>query len=150
MQLNSLIMAIKPIKTIVLNLNTHWIPWIFIILFITAHLAMKMNIYNVLCQKTVTCLATFLCPLFTRATARQIILHEGFFNEKPHHKKLRHSKLSMLNFQAYHFLGIMFYMCIVDRRKPCFDFNGITAPSLSGRFNMSVQLYFLNFLWEPS
>ena len=142
MQLNSLIMAIKPIKTIVLNLNTHWIPWIFIILFITAHLAMKMNIYNVLCQKTVTCLATFLCPLSTRATTRQIILHEGFFNEKPHHKKLRRSKLSMLNFQAYRFLGIMFYKCMIDRRKSCLNLNGIRALSLLGRINMFVQLYF--------
>ena len=132
MQLNSLIMAIKPIKTIVLNLNTHWIPWIFIILFITAHLAMKMNIYNVLCQKTVTSLATFLCPLSTRATARQIIPHEGCFNEEPHHQKLWHSKLSRLHTQAYRFLGIMFYKCIIDRRKSCFNFNEITTLSLLG------------------
>ena len=142
MQLNSLIMAIKPIKTMVLNSNTHWIPWILIILFITAHLAMKMNIYNVLCQKTVTCLAIFLCPLSTRATARQIILHEGCFNEKPHHKKTKARKLFKLHPQAYRFLGIMFYKCIIDRRKSCFDFTGIKALSLSGHFNLSVQLHF--------
>ena len=65
-------------------------------------------------------------------------------------KKLWHSKLSKLDPQAYRFLGIMFYKCIIDRRKSCFDFNGITALSLLGRFNMSVQLHFLNFLWEPS
>ena len=150
MKLNSLIMAIKPIITMVLDLNKHLIPWILIISFITAHLAMKMNIYDVLCQKTVTCLATFLCPLSTRAMARQIILHEGCFNEEPHHKKLWHSKLSKLDPQSYRFLEIMFYKCIIDRQKSCFDFNGITALSLLGRFNMSVQLHFLNFLWEPS
>ena len=111
---------------------------------------MKTNIYNVLCQKTVTCLTTFLCSLSTRTTARQIILHEGFFNEEPHHKKLWHSKLSKLDPQPYWFLEIMFYKRIIDRRKSCFDFIGITTLSLLGRFNMSVQLHFLNFLWEPS
>ena len=150
MKLNRIIRTIKPIQIMVLSLNAHLIPWIWIILFITAHFVMKMNLNDVLCQKTVTYLAAWKCPMSTRATAGQIILHEGCFDEEPHHKKLRHSKLSKLDPQAYRFLVIMFYKCIIDRRKSCFDFNAIIALSLLGRFYMSVQLHFLNFLWEPS
>ena len=150
MQLNSTIRTIKPIKIMVLSLNAHLIPWIWIILLITAHFVMKMKINDVLCQQTVTYLATCECPMFTRATACYIILRVGYFNEKPYHKKTKYGTLSKLDPQAYRFLGIKFYMRIIDRRKSCSDFNGITALSLLGRFNMSVQLHFLNFLWGPS
>ena len=150
MQLNSIITTIKPIKIMVLSLNAHLIPWIYIILFITTHFMMKMNINDVLCQKNVTYFTTCECSMSTRATARQVIMHEGCLNEKPHHKKLRHSRLSTLGSEAYDVLGIMLYKCIIDRRKSCFDFDGITALSLCRRFNMPVQLHFFNFLWEPS
>ena len=130
MQLNSLIMAIKPLITMVLNLNKHWIPWILIISFITAHLAMKMNINDVLCQKTVTCLATFLCYCPPeRRHAKSFCMRDALMKNLTT-KKLWHSKLSKLDPQASRFLGIMFYKCIIDRRKSCFDFNGITALSL--------------------
>ena len=50
---------------------------------------MKMNINDVLCQKTVTYLAHFCVPCPPRrAAARQTIL-EGCFNEKLHHKKTK-------------------------------------------------------------
>ena len=61
----------------VLSLNAHLIPRIWIIWFITVHFVMKMNINDVLCQKIVTYLATCEYPMSTRATARQVILHEG-------------------------------------------------------------------------
>ena len=70
---------------------------------------MKMNLNDALCQKTVTDLATCECPMSTRPTARQVILHEGCFNEKPHHKKIRHSRLSKLGLEAYDVLEIMQY-----------------------------------------
>ena len=89
MQLNSIIRTIKPIKIMVLSLNEHLIPRIWNILFNTAHFVMKMNINDVPCQKIVTYLATCECPMSTRATARQVILHERCFNEKPHHKKTK-------------------------------------------------------------
>ena len=115
-------------------------------LFITAHFVMKMSINDVLCQKTVTYLATCECPMSTRATARQVILHEGCFNENLTTKKLRHSWLSKLGSEAYDVLGIMLNKYIIDIRKSCFDFYEITALSLCRRFNMSVQLHFFNFL----
>ena len=33
------------------------------------------------------------CPVFTRLTAHQIVVHEGCFKEKPCHKKLRPPRL---------------------------------------------------------
>ena len=65
-------------------------------------------------------------------------------------KIVRHFTLSKLDPQAHDILGTMFYECIIDRRKSGFDFNGVTALSLCRRFNMSVQLHFFNFFWEPS
>ena len=88
---------------------------------------MKMNINDVLCPKNLT---YFDYISVSRAMAGQIILREGCFMKNLTTKKLRHYKLSKLDPQAYRFLGIMFYKCIIDRRKSRFDFNGITALSL--------------------
>ena len=71
------------------ELECTFITLIWITLFKTAHFVMKMNINDVLCQKTVTYLATCKCRKSTRATARQVILNEGCVNEKPHHKKTK-------------------------------------------------------------
>ena len=51
MQPSSIIMAIKPMKMLVLNLKAHFISEILIILFITAHFVMKTNMNDVLAKK---------------------------------------------------------------------------------------------------
>ena len=43
-------MAVKPIKMLVLNLNSHLLAWIFIKLFTTPQFVAKMNINDVLCK----------------------------------------------------------------------------------------------------
>ena len=85
MQLNSLIMAIKPIKRWYLT----WTRIEFLELWLFYSLQLIWRWRWTFMSKAVTCLATFLCPLSTLATARQIILHEGCFNEKPRHNKTK-------------------------------------------------------------
>ena len=91
-----------------------------------------------------------LCPVPTRPTARQIVLHEGCFKEKSHHKKQGPQGFPKLDSQAYDVRGAMFYRCMIDRRESLFVFSGITALSLCRRFNLPVQLHFFNFLRESS
>ena len=138
MQLNSIIRTIKPIKIMVLSLNAHLIPWIWIILFITAHLVMKMNINDAMCQKPspIWLHASVQCPP-ERQRAKSFCTRDAFMKSLTT-KKLRHSRLFKLGSEAYDVLGIMLYKCIIDRRKSCFDFDEITALSLCRRFNMSV------------
>ena len=146
MRLNSIIKAIKPIKMMVLNLNAHWISWISTILFMADDFVMKMNINDVLWQKNITYLATCQRSINVYQSDRA----PNAECEKPRHNETKAHGLSKLDPQAYDILGTMFYKCIINRRKSCFDFNEITALSLCRRFNMSVQLHFFNFLWEPS
>ena len=91
-----MIRAIKPIEMPVFSLNEHWIPWISIILFITAHFLTKMTINDARSPKNVIYFATLIdvhCPVFTRLIAHQIVVHEGCFKEKPCHNKLRPPRL---------------------------------------------------------
>ena len=65
------------------------------------------------------------CPVFTRLTAHQIVVHEGCFLEKPCNKKLRPLGFAQLDPLAYDGGGAMFNKCVIDRRKSVFVFNEI-------------------------
>ena len=65
------------------------------------------------------------CPVFTRLTAHQIVVHEGCFKEKSCHKKLPRLGFPQLHPQAYDSRGAMFNKCIIERRKSLFVINEI-------------------------
>ena len=145
--LNSMIRAIKPIKMPILSLNGHWI---LIILFITATFLTKMTINDARSQKNHHLFGYIEIPMFTRLTAHQIVVHEGCFKGKPCHKKLQPPRLSTTSPTSLWWSRSNVQQ-IRNRKKKvtlCFSWN--TARSLCRRFNMLVQLHFLNFVWEST
>ncbi len=151
MQLNKMIRAIKAIKMPVIKSNAHWIPWISIILFITAQFVMKININYVLCQKNSRLFGYMqVHPMSPdRRCAKKCCMRDAS------RKNFNTQKFGLLTFpkldsQAYDARRTMLHKCILGRWKSPFVLYGITVPSLCRRFNMPVHWQFFNFLREPS
>ena len=73
----------------VLSLNAHLIPWIWIILLIAAHFAMKMNINDVTGPKNRHLFGYMRVSNVHQIDSAPSHSAEGYFNEKPHHKKTK-------------------------------------------------------------
>ena len=70
------------------------------------------------------------CPVSTRLTKHQIVVHEGCFKEKPRHKKLRPLSSPQFDPQAYDGRRAMINKCIIDRRKSLFVLIEYNAKSM--------------------